>query len=55
MDRAHHVRLDERGRTVDRAVDMALGGEMHHGIDSVRSHSLAHRPFIANIRSGMNV
>ena len=41
-ERANHVGLHEIRRPVDRAIDMALGGQMHHRVRRVGGEHLAH-------------
>ena len=43
------IRLDECGWPIDRAIDMALGGEMHHDIGPELGEERAHGGHIANI------
>ena len=46
---ADDVGLDELARSVDRAVDMALGGQMHDGVDALVLHHLLHRIAVADV------
>src|SRR4051812_15662342 len=47
--RAHHIRLHEFRRTLDRAVDVALRGEMHDGARLVLLQESAHEVAIADV------
>jgi hypothetical protein len=49
LEGAHHVGLDEGARAVDRAVDMAFGGEVHHGIGSVFREDAVERGAVADV------
>ena len=50
--RADDVRLDEGGRAVDRAIDMALGGKMHHGVGPEVAERRRHRRRVADVHAG---
>jgi hypothetical protein len=52
---AHQVGLDERRRPVDRAVDMALGREMHHRVRLMLGEGRPHRPGIDDVRPQQRV
>ena len=49
------VGLDERGRSVDRTVDMRFGREMENGVGVEFLHSREHRLPIADIGSAKDV
>ena len=46
---ADDVGLDEVGRPVDRAVDMAFGRQMHHRVGIVGREHLAHRGGVGDV------
>ena len=46
---ALHIGAREDLRGVDRAIDMAFGGEMHHRVEIVFFEQCLHRPGIANV------
>ncbi len=46
------IGLDELGGTVDRAVDMALGGEIHHAVRRVRLEQPPQLGSIADVDAG---
>ena len=46
------IGLDERGGTVDRAVDVALGGEIHHAVRRVRLEQMPQLGSIADVDAG---
>ena len=48
-ERADEVGLDERGGPVDRAVDVALGGEVHHGVGGVLDEDLGDPVDVADV------
>ena len=52
---ADDVGLDERGRAVDRAIDMALRREVHHRVGLMRREDLAHRGGIGDVGADQHV
>ena len=44
-----HVGLDELAGAVDRAIDMAFGGKMHHGVRLIALEQLAHLRRVGDI------
>src|SRR5207245_1465633 len=50
--RSDDVGLDELGRAVDRSVDVALGGEMEHGVGSEIVKQLSESARVSYIRLG---
>ena len=48
-ERADDVGLDEFGRAVDRAVDMAFGREMHDDVDVVFAKNSRHSGGVADV------
>jgi len=48
--RAHHVRLDEGGRPVDRAVDVRLGSKVDHRPNAVLLQQTADQRAVAAYR-----
>lgn len=49
VEGAHHVGLDEGGRTLDRAVHMALGREVDHGVHPVVAEQASHQVAVTDI------
>jgi hypothetical protein len=45
----HNIGLDEFAGTVDRAVDMAFGGEIHHDVGPVFAKDIEHGAAIADV------
>jgi hypothetical protein len=52
---AHDIGRDERRRSVDRAIDMALRCEMHHRVGLVRREDLAHRGGVGDVGADQHV
>ena len=50
VERAGDVGLDEIGRTVDRPVDVALGGQVHHRLRRMGGEDPVERSPVADIR-----
>ena len=48
-ERADDVGLDEVGGTIDRAIDVALGGKVHDRVGLVRRQYLPHRGLIGDV------
>src|SRR6185437_15793577 len=46
---APHVGIDERIRTVDRAIDVRFRGKVHDGVDSFALDNLVHRIAVSNV------
>ena len=47
---ADHIGVDEIGRAVDRTIDMAFGGKMHHGIGRKVRKDACHGALVADVR-----
>ena len=54
-ERADDVGLDERRRPVDRAIDMAFGGEVHHRARAMLGEELLEQRGIADVAVDENV
>ena len=47
--RAPNVRVDERIRTMNRSIDVGLGGEMHDGVDAFSLEDVPHRIAVPDV------
>ena len=54
-ERADDVGLDERGRPVDRAIDMAFRRQMHHRVGLVGREDLPHRRGVGDVRADQDM
>ena len=52
---AHDIGGDERRRSVDRAIDMAFGREVHHSVGLLRREDLAHRGGVGDVGTDQHV
>ena len=52
---ADDIGLDECGRAVDRAIDMAFGRKMHHRVGLMRREDLPHRRGVGDVGADQHV